>query len=256
MLGALAVGALTLSTIALSTAALSSTASAADRDDATRVETALTTSSAIPARSMLSRLHGAAPKLDRNVLAMALDARACALRSGAIAHAARLAVIDYSKPSTEPRMWVFDLERERLLYTEHVAHGRGSGENVANAFSNRDGSHQTSLGLFATAETYVGGNGYSLRMDGLEPGFNDHARDRAIVMHGAPYVDPLQALRQGRLGRSLGCPALRPAVARDVIDTIKDGQLLFAYYPDTEWLARSRFLRCSERANSAPHTIR
>jgi L,D-transpeptidase catalytic domain len=237
--------------LTLGALALGTTAVAANRGDAL-VETTLVATTAAPARNLLSRLHGAAPKLDRNVLAMALDARACALRTGAVAQAARLAVIDYSKPSTEPRMWVFDLERVRLLYAEHVAHGRGSGENVANAFSNRDGSYQSSLGLFATADTYIGGNGYSLRMDGLEPGFNDRARNRAIVMHGAPYVDPLQALRQGRLGRSLGCPALRPAIARDVINTIKDGQLLFAYYPDPDWLAQSRFLRCGERTQRAP----
>ena len=247
--------------LTLGALALGASSSAADRNDtaradAARAATALTAGTVVSARGLLSRLHSAAPKLNRDVLAMALDARACALRSGAVAQAARIAVIDYSKPSTEPRMWVFDLERERLLYAEHVAHGRGSGENYANAFSNRDGSYQSSLGLFATADTYIGGNGYSLRMDGLEPGFNDRARDRAIVMHGAPYVDPLQALRQGRLGRSLGCPALRPAVARDVIDTIKDGQLLFAYYPDPEWLARSRFLRCGERAGAAQRAMR
>jgi L,D-transpeptidase catalytic domain len=85
----------------------------------------------------------------------------------------------------------------------------------------------------------------------LEPGFNDLARERAIVIHGAPYVDPAQALRQGRLGRSFGCPALRPAIARDVIDTIKQGQLLFAYYPDREWLARSRFFECGKRSAEA-----
>jgi hypothetical protein len=241
--------------LAVGALALGASSSAADRDDAALVETALTAGTSVSARGLLSRLHGAAPALDRDVLAMALDARACALRSGAVAQAARLAVIDYSKPSTEPRMWVFDLDRELLLYAEHVAHGRGSGENFARAFSNRDGSYQSSLGLFATADTYIGGNGYSLRMDGLEPGFNDRARGRAIVMHGAPYVDPLQALRQGRLGRSLGCPALRPAIARGVIDTIKDGQLLFAYYPDPEWLARSRFLRCGERGESGPASV-
>lgn len=176
---------------------------------------------------------------------MALQARDCAVRHGDGA-GSRLAVIDYSRPSTEPRLWVFDLERSRLLYLEHVAHGRGSGENMTTAFSNADGSHQSSLGLFSTAETYVGGNGYSLRMDGLEPGFNDNARDRLIVMHGADYVDPRQALRQGRLGRSFGCPALRTQVAREVIDSLKQRQMLFAYYPDSAWLASSRFLRCDQ----------
>ena len=203
-------------------------------------------------QDLLSRLHDQAPALDARVLGLALDAAGCAAASGQVAPARRLAVIDYSKPSTEPRLWVFDLRDARLLHAEHVAHGRRSGENFTTAFSNEDGSHQTSLGLFATAETYVGGNGYSLRMDGLEPGINDRARDRAIVMHGAPYVDPAMARRQGRLGRSLGCPAVRTAVAHEVIDTLKDGQLLFAYYPDQQWLANSRFFRC--RAGVAART--
>lgn len=197
---------------------------------------------------LLTRLQAAAPGIDRTALSLALDARDCAIRSGEVAASQRLGVIDYSRPSTERRLWVFDLSHARLLYTEFVAHGRGSGENFATAFSNRDGSHQSSLGLFVTADTYIGGNGYSLRMDGLEPGINDKARVRAIVMHGARYVDPGMASQQGRLGRSYGCPALRPAVAREMIDTLKQGQLLFAYYPDRDWLAHSRFLRCPAQA--------
>lgn len=193
---------------------------------------------------LLPRLSAQAPDADPKVLALALEARDCAVGSGAAKAADRLAVIDYSLPSTKRRLWVFDLAKARLLFSEHVAHGQGSGENLATAFSNREGSHQSSLGLFSTEETYIGGNGYSLRMDGLEPGVNDAARARAIVMHGAPYVDPVQALRQGRLGRSFGCPALRSAVAREVIDTLKGGQLLFAYYPDPEWIAQSRYLGC------------
>jgi hypothetical protein len=200
------------------------------------------------ANELLSRLQAAAPGIDRSALSLALEARDCAVRSGAVPASRRLALIDYSRPSTERRLWVFDLSQPRLLYTEFVAHGRGSGENFATAFSNRDGSHQSSLGLFLTADTYIGGNGYSLRMEGLEPGINDKARARAIVMHGARYVDPGLALRQGRLGRSYGCPALRPAVAQQMIDTLKQGQLLFAYYPDHDWLASSRFLRCPAQA--------
>lgn len=194
--------------------------------------------------SLLARLQRLAPEANPKVIALALEAAECAAASGAAAPALRLAVIDYSRPSTERRLWVFDLKKTVLLYAEYVAHGRNSGENFANAFSNRESSHQSSLGLFATAETYTGGNGYSLRMDGLEPGVNDLARARAIVMHGAPYVDPVMAQRQGRLGRSYGCPAVRPAVANDVIDTLKEGQLVFAYYPDQQWLANSRFFRC------------
>ncbi|WP_295364156.1 murein L,D-transpeptidase catalytic domain family protein [Arenimonas sp.] len=196
--------------------------------------------------ALLGELRAQAPDADPKVLALALEARDCA--KDAAPDAERLAVIDYSRPSTEPRLWVFDLEARKLLFAEHVAHGRGSGENLATAFSNRNGSHQSSLGLFVTAETYQGGNGYSLRMDGLEPGVNDAARERLIVMHGAPYVDPLAAALQGRLGRSFGCPAVRPAVAREVIDTLKQGQLLFAYYPDEDWLEESRFLGCRRDA--------
>lgn len=209
---------------------------------------------ALPASAdggLLARLAAAAPDADPKVLALALQARTCAMASEGASSASRLAVIDYSRPSTQTRLWVFDLKRKALLFAEHVAHGRGSGDNLAQAFSNREGSHQSSLGLFRTAETYQGGNGYSMRMDGLEPGVNDAARDRLIVMHGAPYVDPLAALKQGRLGRSFGCPAVRPQVARELIDTLKQGQLLFAYYPDPEWLKGSSLLGCGGHAATA-----
>jgi len=192
----------------------------------------------------LRLLQAQAPALDPGVLSKALAARDCATQKGLASPAQRMAVIDYSLPSTQRRLWVFDLQQPRLLFDEYVAHGRGSGDNVPTRFSNDDGSHSSSLGLFSTAETYVGGNGYSLRMDGLEPGFNDHARDRAIVMHGAWYVDPGLAGRVGRLGRSYGCPAVRPQVAHQVIDALKGGQLLFAYYPDQDWLRHSSMLRC------------
>jgi hypothetical protein len=203
--------------------------------------------------SLLQQLTAAAPAADPSVLALALHARQCAAGAD-VATGSTLGVIDYSRPSTQPRLWVFDLERPRLLYSEYVAHGRGSGENFPRHFSNDDGSLQSSLGLFRTAETYVGDNGYSLRLDGLEPGINDHARARALVMHGAWYVDPLLASTQGRIGRSLGCPALRPAIARPLIDALKQGQLLFAYYPDARWLAQSRFLHCDALPAAEPRS--
>jgi hypothetical protein len=177
-----------------------------------------------------------------DVLHLALGAIECATASGDITTPPTLTLIDYSRPSVEPRLWVFDLETGRLLFKELVAHGRNSGENMATRFSDDMNSHQSSLGLFVTSDTYVGSNGYSLRLDGLEPGFNGRARDRAIVMHGAPYVDASLSASQGRLGRSWGCPALREAVARDVINTIRGGGVIFSYYPDQDWLAKSRFL--------------
>jgi hypothetical protein len=192
------------------------------------------------------RAFASSTALDARVIRLALGAVTCAREAGTVLNDRLLTVIDYSKPSTEPRLWVFDLARERVLFEERVAHGQGSGDNYATRFSNLDGSHQTSLGLFRTADTYVGTNGYSLRLDGLEPGVNDRARERAIVMHGAPYVSEGNIRTLGRLGRSHGCPALRPGIARQVIDTIKDGSLVFAYYPDRQWLNGSRFLNgCS-----------
>jgi hypothetical protein len=184
--------------------------------------------------------------VSRDVLKLALDAIECATASGEIEAPPTLTLIDYSKPSVEPRLWVFDLAEGRLLFSELVAHGRNTGENFATNFSDTLNSRQSSIGLFVTADTYVGSNGYSLRMDGLEPGFNGRARERAIVMHGAPYVSEEIAARQGRLGRSWGCPALRQAIARNVIDTVRGGGVVFSYYPDEEWLSSSKFLNgCS-----------
>ena len=178
------------------------------------------------------------------VLQMALGAIQCGVASGDLAAPPTLTLIDYSRPSVEPRLWVFDLATGELLFRELVAHGQKTGDNMATRFSDEINSHQTSLGLFVTADTYVGSNGYSLRLDGLEPGFNGRARERAIVMHGAPYVNASLLKTQGRIGRSWGCPALRDAVAREVIDTIRGGSVVFSYYPDERWLSESRFLNC------------
>jgi L,D-transpeptidase catalytic domain len=180
--------------------------------------------------------------VDPKVFALALDAVASAIARGQVTDPGTLTVIDYSKPSTERRMWVYDLRAHELLFAELVSHGRGSGKTMSTSFSNEPESNKTSLGLFRTGETYVGHNGYSLRLDGLERGVNDRARDRAIVVHGAPYVNAATAKANGYLGRSLGCPAVRPEIARRLIDTIKGGGVLFAYYPDPAWLKTSDFL--------------
>jgi hypothetical protein len=182
------------------------------------------------------------------VARLAVGAVTCAVASGSIEMPPTLTLIDYSRPSTEPRLWVLDSGSGHLLFKELVAHGKGTGENMAEHFSDDMDSHQSSLGLFVTADTYVGNNGYSLRLDGLEPGFNSHARERAIVMHGAPYVDASVAAKNGRLGRSWGCPALPETVARRVINTVRGGGVVFSYYPDTAWLKSSRFLNCGKTA--------
>jgi hypothetical protein len=178
----------------------------------------------------------------RDVFELALRAAAVAVERGDAAAPSTLTVIDFSRPSPDPRMWVFDLRSRELLFQEVVSHGRGSGMALATSFSNIAESNQSSLGLYRTAETYVGKHGYSLRLDGLDKGFNDNARARAIVMHAADYVNAARAKANGYLGRSLGCPAVRPAISRQLIDTIKGGGLVFAYFPDAQWLAGSSYL--------------
>lgn len=185
----------------------------------------------------------AAPGVDPRAVDLAVQSLDCALRSQKD-RPNRLVLIDYSRPSTETRLWVFDLKKRALTFAERVAHGKASGENLTTRFSNQPGSLQTSLGMFRTSETYQGRNGYSLRLDGLEPGFNDRARERAIVVHGAPYVSDGTIERLGRLGRSWGCPAVPSTVAQSLIDDIKGGQYVFAYYPDPAWLNGSPLLRC------------
>lgn len=210
-----------------------------------------------PPRSLVAQdLARLAPAADPQVLALGLSAMQCAQAHGTGADARRLAVIDYSRSSLKPRLWVFDLAAGRLLYEEWVAHGQGSGEDVPHRFSNDEGTHASSLGLFYTRDTYQGRNGYSLRMEGLDPGFNDAALSRAIVMHGAAYVNADNGRRIGRLGRSWGCPALRTAVARPVIDQLKDGQFVFSYYPEQAWLTRSALARCAQaRLRQAPSQL-
>ena len=198
--------------------------------------------------------HFAAAGVPAEPLAPALRAYACASARGEFARPV-LTLIDYSRPSRNPRLWVLDLAQRAVRFETLVAHGRGSGLGRAVVFSNLPDSKQSSLGLFRTGETYEGQHGYSLRLVGLEAGVNDLAQDRNIVIHGADYVTAKFASRHGRCGRSWGCPALDPAVNRDVIDAIRDGAALFAYYPDARWLGSSPFLSCEAppiRSASAP----
>ncbi|MFC1630821.1 MAG: murein L,D-transpeptidase catalytic domain family protein [Arenicellales bacterium] len=179
-----------------------------------------------------------APNIRPGVIAEAVNAMKCAQSHGVGVDAHRLAIIDYTLPSREKRMWVVDIEAQKLLFEEHVAHGQKSGFDVPTAFSDRNGSHQTSLGLYLTDATYQGGNGYSLKLHGLSKGFNESAMHRKIVMHGAPYVNPLAAKSMGRLGRSWGCPAVRVSIARPMIDALKEGNFIYSYGPGTASLAR------------------
>lgn len=199
--------------------------------------------------------HADLGSLDPHVFNLALNAVSCAVQAGKASAPTTLTVIDYSKPSTQKRLWVVDLRTHALLFQELVAHGQGSGNNMATRFSNDAETHSSSIGLYAAKDAYLGKNGYSLRLDGLDTGFNDHAMERAIVIHGAAYVSEEIARAQGRLGRSWGCPALRPEVAHDLIDRVKDSGLVFAYYPDPKWLASSPFLHNCYGASGAPPVV-
>lgn len=207
---------------------------------------AANTAVTVPASdSMVASLLDQAPGLRESVLRLALDASNRATNEGLVKRSKLLTVIDYSIPSTQPRLFVFNLEAKRLLFRELVAHGKNSGENLAKRFSNLPASLETSLGLFVTGKAYYGSNGYSLQLVGLEKGVNDLALERAIVMHGAAYVNEATARALGRIGRSWGCPAVRMKVASKIIDTIKGGSPIFAYYPDSKWLSNSSFLTSS-----------
>jgi len=151
-----------------------------------------------------------------------------------------ITIIDYTKPSTSYRMFIIDIKNEKLIRSGLVAHGKNTGENLATCFSNKKQSLQSSPGFYLTAETYNGNHGYSLRLDGLEDGINDLARERAIVLHGADYVSESFIKKHGRLGRSWGCPAVPDKEAKYIIDLIKEGSLLYIHTDDSNYLQNSQ----------------
>lgn len=154
-----------------------------------------------------------------------------------------LTLIDFSRPSTAKRLFVFDMRERKVLFSSVVSHGKNSGDNYATSFSNEYGSYKSSLGFYLTESTYQGKNGYSLILNGLEKGINDRARERAIVMHGAAYADPSVVSRGGRLGRSFGCPAVPQKLSRPIIDAIKGGSVMYIYAETPEYLAHSSVLK-------------
>ena len=190
--------------------------------------------------SETKQLSHVAPELNQNVLKLALTAYKNAVIHGAVKKPI-LTVIDYSLPSDQQRMWIFDLRRARLLYHTYVAHGKNSGMNIPNHFSNQSSSKETSLGTFVTKDTYIGSNGYSLNLQGLEKGFNDNAYNRRVVIHGAWYVEPSFIHQNGHAGRSWGCPSIAKTIAKPVINTIKNGSVVFAYYPDKNYLRHTGY---------------
>jgi len=153
-----------------------------------------------------------------------------------------LTIVDFTKPSSEKRLFIIDMKNRKILFNTYVAHGQKSGAGMATTFSNTPESFQSSLGLYETTGTYIGKNGYSMRLDGLENGINDKAEERAIVMHGAPYVSEGFIKARGYLGRSWGCPAVPENLNRPIIDRIKNGSCLFIYSNDKTYIKKSKVI--------------
>lgn len=153
-----------------------------------------------------------------------------------------LSICDFSLSANQKRLWVIDVTKSKILYHSLVAHGQGTGEEFAEKFSNTENSHQSSLGFYVTENTYSGDNGYSLKLHGMDIGYNDAAYKRAIVMHGADYVSESFIRDNQRLGRSWGCPAVPRPLAEGIINTVKDGSCLFIYAPHKNYLTKSVWL--------------
>ena len=161
-----------------------------------------------------------------------------------------LTIIDYSLPSNEKRLWVFDLKNKKLLFNTYVSHGLNSGALLSTFFSNKYNSKSSSIGVYKTEKPYYGRHGLSLKLEGLESGFNDNASNRSVVMHGGWYVDENFIKRYGRAGRSWGCPAVPDGLSQPIINTIKDKSLFVVYYPSDRWFLKSKFLNCDNLAST------
>jgi hypothetical protein len=159
--------------------------------------------------------------------------------SGEVHNTGVLSIIDFSKPSTQKRLFVLDMYNETLMFNSLVAHGRNSGKLLATRFSNRPNSFMSSLGFYLTGEPFIGQHGYSLRLEGKEKGWNDNALHRSIIMHPADYVSEDHIRQWGYLGRSEGCPAIPEELDKSIIDIIRGGSCLFIYSPDIRYLHRS-----------------
>jgi hypothetical protein len=193
-------------------------------------------------KSVYDSLHLDLSGLSRQAYDYALEGWGKLIEQGKILNQSVMAIVDFSQPSTQKRLYILDMENYRVLFNTLVAHGRNSGKEMANSFSNRASSFKSSPGFYITGDTYNGDNGYSLKLTGVEKGINDNAENRAIVMHGADYVDESWIGAQGYIGRSLGCPAVPRKDATDIINTIKSGACLFIYAPTRQYVSHSVLL--------------
>lgn len=161
------------------------------------------------------------------------------VQQGRLVNSSVLAIADFSQPSSQKRLYILDMKNYKMLFQSLVAHGRNSGKEMATAFSNRMSSNMSSPGFYITGDTYNGKHGYSLKLNGVEQGINDNALDRAIVVHGADYVNEGLASKQGYIGRSLGCPAIPMNAVQPIINTIRNSSCFFIYEPGTDYSQRS-----------------
>jgi len=196
-----------------------------------------------PSTALKDMLHREASTLNTAVINKVMSVLTCVNKYN-IDHNNILTIVDYSLPASEKRLWVFDLEDKKLLFNTYVSHGIKSGALLSTLFSNKYDSKTSSIGVYRTEKTYYGRDGLSLRLDGLDSGFNSNASNRSIVMHGGWYVEEKFIKKYGRSGRSWGCPAVPLDMAKPIINAIKENSLLIAYYPSDDWLSKSRFLRC------------
>ena len=167
------------------------------------------------------------------------------LNQGRLENQSVITIVDFSQPSNMKRLYVLDMENYKVLFNTLVAHGKNSGREWATYFSNQLSSYKSSPGFYITGQTYSGNNGYSLKLTGIENGINDKAIQRAIVIHGADYVNESFIALRGFIGRSQGCPAVPVKEARSIINTIKNGACLYIYAPTQNYLSRSAMLKDS-----------
>lgn len=181
--------------------------------------------------------------LSRNIFELAIRGLKKLDTNGKLQNPNIITIADYSQSSNKKRLYVIDLKNKKLLFNTYVAHGRNTGDEFAKSFSNVEGSLKSSLGFYITEHPIIGSHtGFALMIDGVEKGFNDNASKRAIIIHAADYATENFIKKYGRLGRSLGCPALPPDLNKPIIETIKDGTCLFIYNPSDSYIGKSALL--------------
>ncbi len=194
-------------------------------------------------KEIFASINLAGTGLSSEVFNLAIKGFAKLIKAGKLQNSDILTIADYSQSSNKKRLYVIDLKNKRLLFNTYVAHGRNTGDEFASSFSNKEGSFKTSLGFYVTENPIVGSHtGFALMLNGVEKGFNDNATKRAIIMHAANYATEDFIKKNGRLGRSLGCPALPPALNKPIIETIKGGTCLFLYNPNNDYIHSSSLL--------------